>query len=368
MAITATTSKFDHKSFNPEAFGKYIETIPDLKKNEFLKAGILVGDTRVRSAFMDQTGSSFAQFPIFGLLDGEPINYDGVNDITAQTTKTFTQTMGTFGRAQAWTEKDFSYDITSGVNFMTHVASKVSKYWDDKFQGTLLKILEGVFSMTTPTANKTFVDTHTMDITGKGTADDPGKVGADTLNNTMQKACGDNKDVFKLCIMHSTVATNLENLKLLEYMKYTDAKGVERSLGLATWNGRVVLIDDSVPTSTITKNEGSGVSDPAHREAGTAYTTYVFGSGSIIYEDLPVKVPYEMDRDPKTNGGLDTLYTRKRAVMCPKGISYTGKQQASNSPTDAELAKRENWTLVSDGEDGTIDPKAIAIARIISRG
>ena len=54
--------------------------------------------------------------------------------------------------------------------------------------------------------------------------------------------------------------------------------------------------------------------------------------------------------------------------MCPKGISYTGKSQTSNSPTDAELAKKENWTLVSDGEGGTIDPKAIAIARIISRG
>ena len=367
MAITATTSKFDHKSFNPEAFGKYIETIPDLKKNEFLRAGILVGDERVRSAFKDQTGSSFAQFPIFGLLDGEPINYDGVNNITAQTTKSFTQTMGTFGRAQAWTEKDFSYDITSGVNFMDHVASKVSKYWDDRFQGTLLKILEGVFSMATPAANKTFVDTHTMDITGKGTADDPGKVGADTLNNTMQKACGDNKDVFKLCIMHSTVATNLENLKLLEYMKYTDANGVERSLGLATWNGRVVLIDDSVPTVKISK-VGTAESEPNYVAEGTGYVTYVFGAGSIIYEDLPVKVPYEMDRDPATNGGLDTLYSRKRAVICPKGISYTGKQQASMSPTDAELAKKENWTLVSDGEGGTIDPKAIAIARIISRG
>lgn len=367
MAITATTSKFDHKSFNPEAFGKYIETIPDLKKNEFLRAGILVGDERVRSAFKDQTGSSFAQFPIFGLLDGEPINYDGVNNITAQTTKTFTQTMGTFGRAQAWTEKDFSYDITSGVNFMTHVASKVSKYWDDRFQGTLLKILEGVFSMATPAANKTFVDTHTMDITGKGTADDPGKVGADTLNNAMQKACGDNKDVFKLCIMHSTVATNLENLKLLEYMKYTDANGIERSLNIATWNGRVVLIDDSVPTVKISK-VGTAESEPNYVAEGTGYVTYVFGAGSIVYEDLPVKVPYEMDRDPAANGGVDTLYTRKRAVMCPKGISYTGKQQASNSPTDAELAKKENWTLVSDGEGGTIDPKAIAIARIISRG
>ena len=50
--------------------------------------------------------------------------------------------------------------------------------------------------------------------------------------------------------MHSVVATHLENLKLLEYMKYTDADGIERSLDLATLNGRLVLIDDTMPTAT----------------------------------------------------------------------------------------------------------------------
>ena len=36
-------TKFDSKSFNPEAFGKYLESVPRLKRNELLKSGAVVG-------------------------------------------------------------------------------------------------------------------------------------------------------------------------------------------------------------------------------------------------------------------------------------------------------------------------------------
>ena len=37
-------TKFDSKSFNPEAFGKYVDRIPNVKKNELAKSGA-VGST-----------------------------------------------------------------------------------------------------------------------------------------------------------------------------------------------------------------------------------------------------------------------------------------------------------------------------------
>ena len=93
----------------------------------------------------------------------------------------------------------------------------------------------------------------------------------------------------------------------------------------------------------------------------------------IGYEDIGAKVPYEMDRDPAKNGGQDTLYTRQRKVFAPFGISYEKTSQASLSPTEAELANGANWDLVHSGESteaqrSYIDDKAIAIARIRSRG
>ena len=81
----------------------------------------------------------------------------------------------------------------------------------------------------------------------------------------------------------------------------------------------------------------------------TQYTTFIMGNGAISYEDIGAKVPYEMARDPKTNGGVDTLYMRQRKVFSPYGISYEKKSQTKLSPTDTDLENGQNWTLVHSG-------------------
>ena len=266
--------------------------------------------------------------------------------------------------------------------------------------------------------------------------------------------------------MHSAVATGLENLKLLAYMKYTDKDGIERELQIGTLNGRAVLVDDTMPavetvttmevqgvytitvstagvnsdtitvdgqtytfaTSTSTANKtlktgdaaaeaqalktvlsaqyegkfivtvsgavvtlkqifggegklpvvtvnGTVKAAAAQTTAGVAkvsqtrYTTYVLGDGAIEYTDCGAKVPYEMDRDPHTNGGEDTLYGRQRKCFAPYGINFTKAKMKSLSPTDDELEDGENWELVNSNEaEGKqyIARKAIPIARILS--
>lgn len=351
-------AKFDSKSFNPQAFGRYTERIPKLKRNELLKSGVLRGNSEIRNIFNTQTTTSYATIPMFGLIGGKPLNYDGQTDIESNSTTTFEKSITTLGRANAWTEMDFSEDITSGVSFMDNVASQISSYWDDVSQDILLSILKGIFSMT-GAKNLEFVNDHTYDISGE--AGDASKVGPTSLNSAIQKAAGENKNNFTLAIMHSVVATNLENLNLLEYLKQTDSNGIQRNLSLATWNGRRVLIDDSMPAEEITGES-----------AGFKYTTYILGAGAFEYENIGARVPYEMQRDPKTNGGMDTLYSRQRYCFSPYGISYTRKSQATLSPLNEELENGINWELVNNGESGAkkeyINHKAIPIARIISRG
>ncbi len=464
-------TKFDSKSFNPQAFKYIMDRVPNLKRNELKKSRALAGNPDIRNVFSSQNGTGYARLAMRGLLDGSVINYDGATDITATSTKTFEQGVVVVGRAKAWKERDFSYDITGGVDFMQNVAQQVSEYLDGVDQDDLLAILSGIFGMTGD-QNAKFVATHTYDIS----AASPATVSATTLNSAIQKACGANKKKFSLVIMHSAVATNLENLNALNYLKYTDKDGMTRDLGIATWNGKLVIIDDSMPlTKVVTTSETKGVytltistkgiagdaitvgdttytfhatetsyanktiaikSSAATQAAELAtllatqyaglfsveasnatvvltqviggtgasptvsvtkttsgtiaasiatttpgvaevdditYVTYVLGEGAISYEDIGAKVPYEMDRDPKTNGGEDVLYTRQRKVFAPFGISYEKANQASNSPTLVELADGSNWTLVHSGEAQAadrsyIDPKAIAIARIISKG
>lgn len=389
-------AKFDAKSFNPEAFKYIMDRIPRTRLNEIRKSKVLVGNPDIRAVLGTQNGTGYARVAVRGLLDGEAVNYDGQTDITATSTKTFEQGVVVIGRAKAWVEKDFSFDITGGVDFMNNVAQQVADYWQDIDQDTILAVLKGVFSMT-GTKNAEFVEKHTYTVSGN--------LEPSTLNTATAKACGDHKKKFSMIFLHSVPATNLENLNLLSALKYTDKDGITRDLSLYTWNGKLVIVDDGMPTEegyldAVADTPGAvkvvaNSATPAANEIklsaatpylgdktlaagdyvvqGTQYTSYVLGEGSINFEDLGAKVPYEMSRDPKTNGGQDTLYTRQRKVIAPKGISYEKTDQVSLSPTDAELSNGANWALVHSGEasEGSrsyINHKVIPIARIKSRG
>lgn len=387
--------KFDSKSFNEKAFKYSVDRIPNLKTNELKKSRALTGNEDIRKVFADEDGTAYARIAMRGLLEGDAVNYDGQTDITATSTKTFERGVVVVGRAKGFVEKDFSYDVTGGKDFMQNVAEQIADYKDGLDQDTILAVLKGIFSMT-GAKNLEFVNKHTTEVKGN--------IQATTLNTATNKACGANKKKFTLVFMHSDVATNIENLNLLEHLKYTDKDGITRELDLGTWNGKLVIIDDDMPTKEVeatyvkttdkaivtgktyytkSSTKYTVVSNPVEGsigdyyelsdEAHTEYTTYVLGIGAIDFEDVGVKVPYEMDRNPSKNGGQDTLYIRQRKVFAPFGISYEKKSQASLSPTDKELENGSNWDLVNSGEESEedrsyINHKAIPIARIISRG
>ena len=387
--------KFDSKSFNEKAFKYSVDRVPNLKTNELKKSRALTGNEDIRKVFADEDGTAYARIAMRGLLEGDAVNYDGQTDITATSTKTFERGVVVVGRAKGFVEKDFSYDVTGGKDFMQNVAEQIADYKDGLDQDTILAVLKGIFSMTGD-KNLEFVNKHTTEVKGN--------IQATTLNTATNKACGANKKKFALVFMHSDVATNIENLNLLEHLKYTDKDGITRELDLGTWNGKLVVIDDDMPTKEVeatyvktadkaivagktyyTKSgtKYTAVSNPVEGsigdyyevsdEAHTEYITYILGIGAIDFEDVGVKVPYEMDRNPSKNGGQDTLYIRQRKVFAPFGISYEKKSQVSLSPTDKELEDGSNWDLVNSGEASEedrsyINHKAIPIARIISRG
>lgn len=345
---------FDSKHFNSEVFGKYLETVPRVKQNAFLNAGLLNVRNELKNMLAEQSGGNYITVPMVGLIGGDELNYDGSTDITATNLDTYLQNMIVYGRAKAWTERDFSFDIT-GKDFMAEIAKQVVNYWDDRQQATMLAILKGIFAGTHAVATN-----HTLDISGETTNN---VCGATTLNDVIQKAAGANKNIFKLVIMHSQVATNLENLQLLEYAKGTDANGIEKDVTLATWNGRTVMIDDDVPAEAVAES-ASGKND-----GYTKYTTYVLGTNAFDYCDIGAKVPNEPWRDPKKNGGEDYLITRQRKLIMPRGFSFVQPSTPLVSPTNANFETAARWKLVTSSVDGTvIDHRAIPIAQIISRG
>ena len=391
---------FDSINFNAEVFAAYVDRTPNLNRNELIRSRAVRERSDLAVKFSEQVGGNFAVVPMFGSIGGDALNYDGVTDITATGSETYTQGRIVVGRAKAWVEKDFSYDITGGVDFLEQAASQVGEYWDNIDQGLILSTLNGIFAMT-GAENLKFVEGHTLDISGA--EGDAANFNATTLNSGMQKALGDNKAKFSLAIMHSAVATNLENLNLLEYLKYTDAQGIQRPLAIGTLNGRTVLVDDAMPTGQIptayektsdvaldsdktyyTRSGSSPnyvytpVATPDVSDIGTyyevtasdtSYTTYVLGDGAIEYTNCGAKVPYETGRDPAKNGGQDTLYSRQRKIYAPVGISWKNSSTIM-SPTNAQLENGANWEIANSNTSAKkyFPHKAIPIARVISKG
>lgn len=342
-------SLFDQKNFNGEVFGAYVDTVPNLNRTELLKSRAIVQKQQYASMLPDQTGGNFITVPIKARISGEADNYDGSTNIKADSRATYTHGRIVIGRAHGWTERDFSADVT-GEDFMP-AATEVAEYWDDVDMADLLATLEGIFAMSSG-EGANFVSAHTHDVTtGEKNVFD-----ATTLNNAMQKALGDNKAKFALAVMHSQVATNIENLKLTDYLKYTDKEGVQRTISAGTLNGRTVLVTDLCPAVA---GEGS-----------TTYTTYIFGEGAIEYTNVGAKVPYEMDRDPAKNGGETTMYSRQRKIFSPVGISWKNSA-AIISPTREQLKSGSNWAIASSNASGDakyFPLKAIPIGRILSLG
>ena len=384
------------KIFNEQVFEKYTKTLPSTKENSLIKNGLFTVVNKYKSKLVDQVGGYAIEEPIKGRLGGTPSNYDGSTNIEKGTERTtFQQRKIAYGRAKAWGEYDFAADI-SGTNFKAE-AQEVKDYWDEQRQGIVLSILKGIFGMSGG-VNGQFVEKHTYDISDL--SGDSAKLGADSMNRAAQKALGDKKAMLDIVFMHSVVSTNLEGLNLINFLKYTDADGIERDLTIGTFNGRLVIVDDEVQelngydeaTSATTGALKVVSSSPSTGQilltdvkasdfypadvaandyvvAANKYVSYAFKRGFFEYEDLGVERPNEIVRDAYTKGGFTDLVTRIREIIVPYLISYKGT--GAVSPTNANLATGSNWELANDGAENNtvyVDGKLIPVVRIISRG
>lgn len=252
------------------------------------------------------------------------------------------------GRAAAWTENDFAYDITGGEDFLENVAQQIAEYWGEVDQDTILHILKGVFSMSDAQGVK-FVSEHTYDVSDVQNSE--GKTGlmdATTMNTGMQRACGDNKGAFSMAIMHSAVATNLENLKLLTYLKYTDSNGMEREIGIGTINGRMVLVDDDMPTENIETTAG----------------VYKYTIGGTLASGDKIKVgDVTVTLDSTSAASANAAATAVAAALAADtGVS--AKYTAAHTGSNAYLTLTEKTGSVGEGPlDASITSEAGTIAR-----
>lgn len=336
--------------FDPEIFLMNWQAAQDPVRTAMIDSGAVQRNRTIER--MIANGSNLYTVPFYNVLGGDDDNYDGQTNMNVSAPTGASQTGVVYGRMHAWKDQDFIRDFNSGANPMLQISSQVAKYWNKKRQSRLVGIMNGVFGITDDSTD--FWDAwqlHTLNIAlaTTGTVSDANKVDAASAADAMQKAVGDNSSIFSMAVMHSAVANTLAKKQLLEFRKYTDASGIERTINIADWNGLTVIVDDGVPATA-----------SANDSAAMEYTTYLLGAGAIQMGSAPVSVPVETSRVVLEDGGYNLLATRLRETLHPNGFSYTLPSNVI-SPTDVQLAAAANWKIVAD-------PKAIAIARIISNG
>ncbi|MDO4282353.1 MAG: phage coat protein [Clostridia bacterium] len=351
-------SVFDGNTYNPQAFGRYIESLPKERENALLNANIFESDEQIRDMFANQSTTAYGVIPVKGDFKGESQNYDGETDLkTGDGVDTYYYGVHSYGRAVVGTEKDFTKDLIPGLDPLDQIASKFAERWDDINEDTIIAILNGIFASTDPGAQE-FAQEHTFEVNGTITED--------AIYDATQKACGDKNKKFKLAIMHSKVATELAKKQLLEYIKYTDSQGIQRNTNIAQWGDKTVLIDDAYTIESKTTTTGSG--ENTVTTTTIKYITYVLGEGLFKREPMPVDVPFERDREALKAGGTTNLISRQRRVVHPKGFSYLMANQATKSPTDAEFADGANWGLMQNAKKDKYYPhKFIPLCKIVSK-
>lgn len=330
--------------FDPEIFLLNWQAAQDPVLTALLDSGAVQTNSEI--ARLIANGSNQYTIPFYNVLDGEDDNYDGTTNMLVTEPTGGSQTGVVYGRMHAWKDRDFIRDFNSGANPMAQISGQVSQYWNKKRQNRLIGVLNGVFGIT----DNAGWSNHVLDIASKTTtASDANKLDAASAADAMQKAVGDNASIFSLAVMHSAVATNLSKLQLLNYRKYTDAAGIERTIGIADWNGLTVIVDDGAPA--VASGSATGEME---------YTTYLLGNGAIQYAKAPVDTPVETSRVVLEQGGYNLLATRLRETLHPNGFSFILPENTV-SPTDAQLAAKANWKVA-------VDPKTIAMAKIVSNG
>lgn len=335
--------------FDEEIFLMNWQAAVDPVRTALIDSGAFQRNSQI--AQMIRNGSNVYTIPFYNVLGGEADNYDGVTDIKVTEPDGGSQSGVVYGRAHGWKDRDFIRDFNSGANPMQQITSQVAKYWNKLRQSRMVGIMNGVFSIADDTTERWDEwQMHTMNIAATGNSvTDANKVDAASAADAIQKAVGDNSGIFSMAAMHSRVALNLAKLGLLQFRKYTDAAGIERTLNIADWNGYTVIVDDGVPVKASASASGE-----------KEYTTYLLGNGALQYAEAPVEVPVEIERVVREQGGYNVLVNRLRETIHPNGFSFV-LPESCISPTDAQLATAGNWKLITN-------PKNIAMARLITNG
>lgn len=315
---------FDKFPYDAEVYDYAFKTIPDPFLDNIIKSGVVREDQEIARQIAGGSNTFTARYykPL-KITQDKLTTYNGKNDIKFDRVDGDTYSGVVFGWQHGWEAVDFTDDFT-GSSQIDYIRSQLETARAKVSQKVLMGLVKTIFEVMAQDNQTIDAKSHIFDISTTGGGAN-GTIGATSITDAMIKACGDQTDGFSLAIMHSKVANDLFRLGLLEYDRFTIPNAMDSSIKRARINGVDIIINDEDGTK--------GESDK--------YNTFVFGSGVFGHANAPVKNPFDMQRDPWTQGGITRIGYRHREALVPYGFTWVGGDDFNNTGLTTE-AKTES--------------------------
>lgn len=237
--------------------------------------------------------------------------------------------------AQAWAANDLAGAL-AGSDPLNAVLELVGAYWARTDQAYVISVLKGLFA-----TSGTLLATNKLAIGAEATGSytSATKLNGDTFVDATVKL-GDCSDNLTALAVHSATEAGLRKLDLIDYLPDSEGK-----LTIKTFQGRRVIIDDSLPVR-------------AGTTSGYVYTSYLFGPGCFARGNASLNEPVEGGFGTKAvewgRSPLDSdtnFINRRRYLLHPRGVKFTSSSLSGVSPTNAELETVGNWTRVFEAKN-----------------
>jgi hypothetical protein len=228
-------------------------------------------------------------------------------------------------RAKAW-GKNVLAQWASGVDPIGAIVQQVAGYWGRDAKRVMLKVLDGLFDNT----NGVLRTTHRVNVYNDvvaGSITDLMRLTGDTFVDGTLKL-GDFSPTLVAALVHSDIEGYWRKKQLIAYVQPAGAVGRR----IPTFQDRRVMVSDDCP-------KVAGTNSPA-------YTSYLFGRGAfgLGYQTNDPEDATEIDKSALAHEKY--LVTRRRMILHPRGVKWSGTAANAAGPTNAELATGTNWTKV----------------------
>lgn len=301
----------------PEVFNPYVVQ-RTMELSALVQSGIIENNQE-----FDRLASVAARtvnMPFWNDLGGADELLDDQNPLTPGVIRAGQDEAVILRRGRAWGVNDLAANL-AGDDPMGAIGDLVAAYWARRIQAILLAKLGGVFGAATMAGN-------VHDITNAAGA--AANFTASTFVDAVQRL-GDAKEQLTGIMIHSATEASLAKQDLI-----ATEKGSDGSVGVKTFMGKRVIVDDGCPVDIAQGN----------------YTSYIFGPGAFaLGNGNPVGfVPTETARD--SLAGEDFLINRKTLILHPRGVRWTPQAgvPVGVSPSNTELANGANWTRVYENK------------------